>query len=289
MRIVRILGGIGNQMFQYAFYKKLEEIDNDVKIDCTGFENYRLHNGYELEKIFNIDAKYANLMEVKQISNISDNIFLKVIRKIFGGKENEFIENGLVYNPHLLTNKKIYYYDGYWQSYKYFQDIQNKIKNEFSFKNELDQLNLRYAERILKDNSVSIHIRRGDYISNKRAEKVLNNICTKEYYEKAVSEIYKRFECPTFYIFSDDMDWVKSNIYFGDNCTFVDWNNGKDSYKDMQLMSLCKHNIIANSSFSWWGAYLNSYDAKIVISPNKWTNDGKSNIDDIIPNKWIRV
>lgn len=156
----------------------------------------------------------------------------------------------------------------------------------------MNEKNQKILEKITQTNSVSIHVRRGDYYNNESAFKIHGNITTKKYYENALEFIKEKVKNPVFFVFSDEFEWVKKNLYFFSNygeVHIIDWNKGFDSYIDLQLMSNCKHNIIANSSFSWWAAWLNKNKNKIVISPKKWVNNINENKIDIIPNNWIKI
>ncbi|MDR3706244.1 MAG: alpha-1,2-fucosyltransferase [Paludibacteraceae bacterium] len=290
MNIVRINCGLGNQMFQYAFYRMLKEIDNNTKLDISEFKYRKHHNGYELESIFNINPCYATKKECDKIADISKSLFDEIRRDFLKIKKNSM--GNLIYesnySPHfnpILLQEKNTYFIGYWQTEKYFQPISKIIRKEFSFKKEIDPSNLLIKKQILNTNSVSIHIRRGDYLKKQRFEN-LGSVCNIDYYNRAIEQIKLKIESPHFFIFSDDMDWVKGNLKIP-NLTYVDLNHGKDSYKDMQLMSLCKHNIITNSSFSWWGAWLNANPQKTVIAPNIWFRDVA--MIDIIPETWTRL
>jgi hypothetical protein len=150
-------------------------------------------------------------------------------------------------------------------------------------------LRLRGLEikKIENNNSVSIHVRRGDFFKNKKRIQRYGNICTNSYYKKAINIIKHKINDPIFLVFSDDIDWAKQN-FTGSNFIFVDWNKGKSSYRDMHLMSLCKHNIIANSTFSWWGSWLNNNENKVVISPSKMNNKHKD-FSQLFPEKWVRI
>jgi hypothetical protein len=285
MIIVRIIGGLGNQMFQYALYRSLKEKGREVKMDLSGFANYGLHNGYELSSIFEVKESIASEHEIKMLSDSSEDFFNKAKRKLMGRKKSHFIQQEFRFLPQVIELENVYL-DGYWQSEKYFKDNKDAIKNDFQFKNTLDAHNQEIVNKMNQTNSVSIHVRRGDYISDSQAAKVHGGITTLAYYKKAIDMINDKVDHPVFFIFSDDIAWVRENIN-PQNSYFIDWNQGKDSYKDMQLMSSCKHNIIANSSFSWWGAWLNKNDSKIVVSPNKWFNT--KNAEDVIPDDWVKI
>lgn len=287
MAIVRIIGGLGNQMFQYAFYESMKERDKFCSIDISGFDDYKLHNGFEIERIFNVNPLYADEKKAKELMDCSNNIVSKIRRKLFGVKRTYYKEKYFDYDSKLFNiEEKNIYFDGYWQTEKYFKNVSNIIRENFKFKKELTDKNLDILSKILGSQSVSIHIRRGDYYSNPTAYKIYGNICEKEYYSKAINLIKSKVENPQFYIFSDDIEWAKNNLDL-DNSNYIDWNKADNSYIDMQLMSNCKHNIIANSTFSWWGAWLNNNENKIVIAPNKWFN-GKVT-QDIIPENWMKI
>lgn len=290
MNIVRINCGLGNQMFQYAFYRMLKQIDKDTKMDISEFKYRKHHNGYELEDIFNITPSYATKKECDQLADVSKRLWdeirrdlFKITKKTTGNLINES-DYGSYFHSSFLQKKNTYFI-GYWQTWKYFHPISDIIREEFSFKKELDKENLVFKEKIRNTNSVSIHIRRGDYIKKSRLDN-FGSICTLDYYKQAIEQIYSTAKDPHFFIFSDDIEWAKENIKLP-NTNYININKGKDSYKDMQLISLCKHNIIANSSFSWWGAWLNSNSEKIVLTPDIWFRD--VDMPDIIPNDWIKL
>ena len=193
------------------------------------------------------------------------------------------IEETMQYLPQMFKVDKDMYLFGYWNSYKYFEDIYNEVIEDFRFKNEFDDKNKKIQEKIEKCNSVSIHVRRGDYLDFD----IYKNICDKEYYEKAIKYISARVERPAFFIFSNDIMWCKKNLEIKD-ATYIEGNNGGNSYKDMQLMSLCKHNIIANSTFSTWGGYLNRNKDKIVCAPSLFLNL-PADQEDVFPPGWIKI
>lgn len=280
MKIVRIIGGLGNQMFQYAFLIALrEKFKQKIYVDISSFNGYKLHNGLELEKIFNIKLNIADPADIRRLSYYSNNyIKQRLCRRLLPNKKTEYIESSkknVIEN--VFINSGDCYYEGYWQNHKYFHDYYDIISKEFSFK--LDNLCIKNENIIefIKNSlnpTVSIHIRRGDYINNK----YFKDICNVDYYNKSINEVLNVFPNAFFLIFSNDINWCKNNIckiIYNNNIIFVDWNNTDKSYIDMYIMSLCRINIIANSSFSWWAAYLNKNKNKIVIAPDKWINNNK--------------
>lgn len=284
MKIVNLLGGLGNQMFQYALYLSLKEKGFETKVDVTQFENYKLHNGYELEEIFSVSPEYATYNEVKELSSIRrSEVCTKILRKFFHNKKTEYLERAThIFDQNVFLTEGDTYYQGYWQNEKYFKNIRNIILTEFNFQNHLSDNNSKILSEIKSTNSVSIHVRRGDYLHDSS----LNSICDVNYYTKAIKTIESKIVDPKYFIFSDDIVWCEQNFKIS-NCTFISWNKGNKSYVDMQLMSNCKHNIIANSSFSWWAAWLNNNENKIIITPDRWTN--KNKVEDIIPKTWIKI
>lgn len=245
-------GGLGNQMFQYAFLRGLIHNGMVAKADLSIFNCAKMHNGYELDKVFGIKDEVVSrkglcLMALKFLRTYGKGIFVST-------EEKEAV------NPLL--------YDGYWQNEKYFETCKKEIRNLFIFKN-IDEKNKDLAMTISSENSVSVHVRRGDYLGLASLE----GICTEDYYKKAVNIIISRIEKPVFYIFSNEPEWAESHFEdYGVRYFVINYNQGTDSYKDMYLMTQCRHHILANSSFSWWGAWLGQSKNPIVIAPKKWNN-----------------
>lgn len=269
MKIVKFLGGIGNQMFQYAFVLALIKSRHKVKIDILEYEFYNTHNGYELESIFNIELPTITPKEKKLYEPKRQRVGYRFLRIILNTNHAYLVENPeFTFSEKLLSSKKTQYLNGYWQHHKYVDFVEDKLRASLIFPNFDDIKNIELEEEIRNTpNTVSVHIRRGDYIQHP----TLGGICTKHYFEKAIDYINKKIANPKFIFFSNDIQWCKENFSL-ENAIYVDWNIGKHSYRDMQLMSLCAHNIIANSSFSWWGAWLNTNPSKIVIAPKTWIN-----------------
>ena len=276
MKIVQILGGLGNQMFQYAFLTALRESSKDeVLMDTSLFDTYPLHNGFELDKIFKITAEKATDAEVHKVYwpffthsyRVS-----QLYRNYMPQLKTECREDKhCIYNEDILKYNGDIYYDGYWQNYKYFDKHIDVVRREFEYIKPLSGMNLEFSGVLNNKMVCSLHIRRGDYLK----DKLYTGLCGIDYYIKSINDVLSKFDDITFAIFSNDLIWCKDNIYpiiGSNNIIEVDWNRGADSYNDMRLMSLCPINIIANSSFSWWAAYLNSNDNKAVYAPEKWVN-----------------
>ncbi|MDH6309842.1 hypothetical protein M2451_002213 [Dysgonomonas sp. PFB1-18] len=284
-------GGLGNQMFQYAAAKALaKRLDTSLRIDTYSLtkKTQATARAYELD-IFNIDVPLVSSLRGKCLIKLRP--YVQQHRAFF--QKFGFLTDtyAILYQPVIETMKGNITMSGYFQNERYFNNIASDIRRDFTFRKPLADSNLSLSERLKRINSVSVHIRRGDYLSNKSAS--ANFItCDSCYYEKAIKAIAENVKTPEFFVFSDDHDRVRGNISFaGYPVTFIDWNKGSDSYIDMQLMSLCKHNIIANSSFSWWGAWLNANTEKIVIAPEKWFQDNKKNalLDNFYPEGWRKM
>lgn len=291
MIIVKLIGGLGNQMFQYALGRQLAKKNNaELKIDIEGFKNYGLRK-YDL-KYFNIQENVATPDDLSKVFSPSDGLlqkFGKQIRvKFSNAREIDYIrENSYNFQPDILNLGDNTYLDGYWQNEKYFADIKNVIKKEFTVKTQPDQINESFLEKIEACESVSIHIRRGDYVSNQTTAQV-HGFLGLGYYQKAIKFMLDTIEGPEFFVFTDEPEWAKRNIKNDVKITFIEHNSTKN-YEDLRLLSNCRHHIIANSTFSWWGAWLSPNTEKIVIAPKKWFNTDKLNADDLILDSWHRL
>jgi hypothetical protein len=289
MIIVNAKGGLGNQMFQYAIARAYaEKYSTEFKLDIRSLGSVSVY-GYELERVFNIDESIAKSKDLLKVLSFAKNKYIyKIISKLnkwIKINKNILIEEKLKYDQKLMLRTGNLYLDGYWQSHKYFIDYLDKIKQDFNFKNELSELNIELKDKIHNSNSVSIHVRRGDYIANNN---LINFACPLEYYTKSMDLISKEVENPSYFVFSDDINWARSNIKSTEKIYFIDINIGRNSYIDMQLMSYCCHHIIANSTFSWWGAMLSKNSTGIKIMPKKWFKD-EGIEHDIHPNGWLLV
>jgi hypothetical protein len=275
MKIVRVIGGLGNQMFQYAFYMALKhnEPAETVRLDCSQFHGYSVHNGLEINRVFGIEINQASFIQLMKVTRPTYNYKSACWLRRHGFRRNtEYIEgvSGYYYDE-VLRMKGNMYFEGYWQNSKYFDSFADEVRDAFRFKKPLEGNNLEVAHKEEINNSVGIHVRRGDFLNQAH----LVGICELPYYEKAICEIKNKVQNPEFFIYSNDIKWCEENLLplIGDcGHTFVEGNTGGNSYVDMQLMSLCRHLIIANSSFSWWGAYLNVNKDKIVIAPSEWSH-----------------
>ena len=293
MIIVKIIGGLGNQMFQYAAGRRLSLLHQvPLKLDIGAFEHYELHR-YSLSP-FRIQEELATPGDVAQVRGTSkrglDRIVFRLSQKLKPYyKRSIFAESTLSpFDSNIIKTPEHVYLDGYWQSEKYFVDIEDVIRREFAVKYEQDRQSREIAEQIANTQSVSIHVRRDDYVSNPKTRRV-HGVCNQDYYKQCVSLIAKRITNPHFFVFSDDPGWVTDNLRLDYPTTFVTHNDATKNYEDLRLMSMCKHNIIANSSFSWWAAWLNANPDKIVLAPRRWFNDSSLDTRDLLPEDWIKV
>lgn len=291
MVVSHILGGIGNQMFQYAAGRALSLANGQqLLLDLHDFPNYRLHHGFELNRVFNVHAEGISSSVLRELLGWrAAPLAKRVLRRpqfawLRGGKFTA--EPHFHYWPGFDDLRGDRYLYGYWQSEKYFGRFADTIRRDFTFREPLDAKNAALATEMAGTQSVSLHIRRGDYVSNPKNSKLLE-VCSLDYYREAIAHIAARVGSPVFYVFSDDMDWVRQNLPLDFPCVYVDHNRGTESYRDMQLMSLCRHNVIANSSFSWWGAWLNADPKKMVVAPRNWFRNGNNDAD-LIPDSWVR-
>ena len=293
MVIVKLVGGLGNQLFQYAAARRLSVLhQTTLKLDITPFEYYKLHR-YSLSP-FRIQEVFATPEEIAEVKGTSKKRLAKRAFR-WSQKLKPYYRRSIfrelhpgIFDPNIVKTPKHVYLDGYWQSEKYFVDIEDVIRREFTVKVEQDPQSREIAEQIANTQSMSIHVRRGDYVSNSETRRV-HGVCGLDYYKQCVSLIAEKITYPHFFVFSDDPGWVTENLRIDYPTTFVTHNDATRNYEDLRLMSQCKHHITANSSFSWWGAWLCTNPEKIVLTPQKWLNIPDYNLQDLIPASWIRV
>ena len=279
MATVKIVGGLGNQMFQYAYAKTLQQKGYDINIEVSAYKRYKLHGGYQLDK-YNISLPAVN----KQY------YLVKVLNKLGFGVSGIIKEESFLFDKKLFNISDNHFIEGYFQSEKYFLHIRDELIKDFIIKGDMSQYT-KYIESLIlsEEITVSLHVRRGDYISD-ISSNAIHGTCDLEYYRKSIELVNDKFKDIKYFIFSDDIDWVEVNLKI-DNAVYINSIDKRIPHEDIYLMSLCNHNIIANSSFSWWGAWLNSNSKKLVIAPQKWFRDKKMDIQskDIVPTSWIKV
>jgi hypothetical protein len=273
-----MIGGLGNQMFIYAFYLHMKKHYMNTRIDLSDMVHYHVHHGYEMNQVFNLPHTefYIN----RPLKKVLEFLLFK---KIYERKQEP--SNLDPYDKKYLW--PLLYFKGFYQSERFFSDMKDEIRKVFSFNFSLinDKTQSILQQIDADENAVSVHIRRGDYLEPKHW-KTTGSVCQLPYYLNAISEIKQRIAQPSFYVFSDDIGWVKDNLPL-EKAVFVDWNKGKESWQDMMLMSHCRNHIICNSTFSWWGAWLNPHEDKIVIVPCRWFQHCET--PNIYPAGWIKV
>lgn len=291
---IRLMGGLGNQMFQYAIARRLaHDRHTTLAMDMVFFDNITevdTPREYELD-CFKIQENFLK-SSMRPIDNESRYSGAKgklrlVKDRLHGKAWNIYKEKHHNFDPEALQVPNNTYLIGFWQTEDYFKDIRDVLLKDFNIKTPATGQNKKILEEIASTNSVSIHVRRGDYISNTNANK-FHGTKGKAYYDAALKQIIKKRALnPTLFIFSDDPEWCKKNLKFPYKTVYVEGN--KKGFEDMRLMMNCKHNIIANSSFSWWAGWLNRNPNKVVVAPKQWFNDLSVNTSDIIPSSWIKI
>ena len=291
MIISKFYGGLGNQMFQYATGRALAlRHQTELVADSRPFRTYNLH-------AYLIDRFNTVMIDASKV-DLGGRVLPPEKRGVFGssvwvlrnrGRLKYFREQSLLYDPAFESLGDETYLHGYWQSERYFRNIGSLLREELTRPEPVDAVNLKFMEDMKSVLAVSLHIRRGDYVSNSKTLKV-HGTCPLEYYYKAAACIAERTQqSPVFFIFSDDPGWTRENLKLPHEMHFVSHNDVSDPWLDLQLMRTCQHHIIANSSFSWWGAWLNASPQKIVVAPLRWFADPGKDDRDIVPETWIRL
>lgn len=278
MIYTRFHGRTGNQMFQYAVGRALAKRRG---VGLVVDDRLALARGEKsLSRIFDLHrAEPARMPPSKH-----DRPLAYTLWRHFGSKPKYWREKGLGFDPAVLAAPDETYLHGYWQSEKYFADAAEQIRADFAFPPP-EGRNAELAEQIAGGLSVSLHLRRGDYVSN-----ASHVICGQAYYDAALAELLPQLDGePVIYVFSDEPDWARENLKLPGKPVFVDHNGADADYEDMRLMSLCRHNVIANSSFSWWGAWLNATPGKRVMAPSRWFGKAELSNPDIIPDGWQKI
>ncbi|HXY18120.1 MAG TPA: alpha-1,2-fucosyltransferase [Candidatus Nitrosopolaris sp.] len=295
MIITKLEGGHSNQLFQYAAARRLSNhLGVELFIDKWWFENVVNVDSprfYELGG-YNFPQRFINRSEFALVEDKPENLKAKLY-KLTKGRAKPRIrhvrqrDNG--FNKEVLALSDNVYLDGWWQSEKYFKDIRSILLKEIEPKTKPNVKNAKWLNQIQNSNSVSLHVRRGDYVENKLTNK-FHGVVAPAYYQKALAYLAKKVGQKDFklFVFSNDIRWCKENLKFDYPTIFIDGNN--PGAEDMRLMKHCKHHVLANSSFSWWGAWLNQNPDKVVIAPKVWFQDKQANREtDIVPSDWIRI
>ena len=269
MIIIKMNGGLGNQLQQYALYEKMKSLGKEVKLDISWFgKDYgkALKRELELDYFPKVNYETCSALELKQVGERS------VLRKVL---EKLHLTDSKLYIEHQMYDERIFQMDhkvleGYWACEAYYEDILPLLQKKLQFPVSNNPKNHKMKEKMDSCNAVSIHLRRGDYLTLEN-NRMFGGICTEEYYEQALAYVKERVQDASFFVFSDDPAYAREK-YKGEEYTVVDINHGRDSFFDVYLMSCCKHHICANSTFSFWGARLNPDCEKIMVRPLKQKN-----------------
>lgn len=279
MRLIKMTGGLGNQMFIYALYLRMKSRYVRTRIDLSDMAHYHDHYGYELHRIFHLPHDEVTLPQWLK----------KTVEFLFFRTILERHEKGSLRHYDGPVHWPLVYYKGFYQNLMYFHGHEKEIREAFCF--DIEKASGRNRQLIARldaeKNSVALHVRRGDYLNPKFYNQI-GRVCQIPYYRHAIEEVSHLVHEARFYVFSEDVDWVRDNLPLPEDTVFVDWNKGLDSWQDMMLMSHCHHNVICNSTFSWWAAWLNNHSGKLVICPDNWfANDGGKVA--LYPDNWIRI
>lgn len=289
MIVVRLCGGLGNQFFQYAAGRRLAHArQTDLVLDLSWYHNTPSSNTprvYELDH-YNIQARLPVGMELFWCSLHQGRVLGRL--PFFPRRWRHRRERAFEFDPAVLALPDNVYLDGYWQSHKYFADVADLIRHELVPWVPMGKADQAVARQMgASEDAVSLHVRRGDYVSNPATAKV-HGVCGPQYYAQAIAYLAGRLHQPHFFVFSDDMAWAREHLAIPGAVTYVDHNDADTAYQDMRLMSLCRHHIIANSSFSWWGAWLSAQAGQTVVAPRVWFADQR-NTRDLAPEQWVRL
>ena len=288
MIVTRLKGGLGNQMFQYAAGRRLAlTVDTDLVVDLSWLYGDGRHattpHVYELGA-FRIEGRlsYASLAP-RALA------WRRPRTRMRGGRRTGLIRQrtDLKFDPAVLGAANGTYLDGYWQSADYFSDVEARLRRDFEFAEPPDPVNAHWLARIGSDNAVSLHVRRGDYVTSASAAATMGAV-PMEYYRTAITDISERLDRPSFYVFSDDIDFCRAALSCPRDLLYVDVNDSAHGVDDMRLMSACKHHIIANSSFSWWAAWLSCSAGRIVYAPRQWFKSASLDSSRVVPAGWVR-
>jgi hypothetical protein len=290
MVVVQVVGGLGNQLFQYSLGRCLAERNRTrLKLDTSAFAGYPLRR-FVLEHFF-IEADVLSGEELQQLGRTpsSRRSLHQAMDWLLRRQTLPIIkERSFRFQPEVLQAKAPCYLEGYWQSPKYFAPIESLIRKEVTVREPLTGENRRVADGISATCAVSLHVRRGDYISNEVTNRY-HGICGPGYFYAAEDFLRTHLGEFVLFIFSDDPTWVAENLRFASPTVVVRHNDVEQDYEDLRLMTLCRHHIISNSTFSWWGAWLCQHPQKIVVAPKQWFREATHGTEDLIPSDWIRL
>ena len=283
MRLIKMIGGLGNQMFIYAFYLQMKKRFPNTKIDLSDMMDYHVHNGYEINRIFKLPVPVDEFCISSKWKKVIEFFFCKTVLE---RKQN--LETMEAFTRSYVW--PLVYFKGFYQSERFFADVRDEVRQAFTFNvdmiSRLTKASLRWIDR--EKAACSIHVRRGDYLQPKYWENA-GSVCTLDYYRNAIARVRELYPDVYFFIFSDDLEWVRENLPFTDEeGLYMDGNERpEDSWQDMMMMSHCRIHIICNSTFSWWGAYLSDKPGKLVLAPERWFRHTETPY--IYPEGWVKI
>jgi hypothetical protein len=289
LTVVRVYGGLGNQLFQYATGRRVAVAnDSALKLDLGWFAG-NTDRRYALAP-FRIAAAPATRDDISLFlgRRPQDRLRRQWARLVLGARPRRVRPRSTRFEPSILALRGCVYLDGYWQSERYFSDIRRLIREELTVKTELAGRNAAVAAEIRSTHAVSVHVRRGDYVSRPETAAV-HGTCPLDYYDAAAARVVRSVPDARFFVFSDEPAWAAENLRLARAMTVVDHNGPGSEHEDLRLMTLCRHHIIANSSFSWWGAWLCDHPDKTVIAPKRWFRTDELDPTDIVPQEWERL
>jgi len=285
--LVRLYGGIGNQLFQYAAARRLAyKHKTDLKLDITAYREYKIRK-YSLN-VFNIKECIASPDEIERFRSVPKIIKIDGRYYMEKKKERVVVEKHFHFDPEILELPDNVYLTGYWQSEKYFKDIEDIIRQEFSIKPPQTEKDKEILKLIKATQSVALCVRRGELVTNVAFYEAFG-FCKLDYYHRCISYISRIIPSAHFFVFSDDFSWAKKYLPTDFPMTFVDHIESSRSHENLRLMSNCRHYIISNTTFGWWGAWLNRDRKKIVCVPKKWFKGFKGNTKDLFPAGWVKI
>ncbi len=289
MQIVKVMGGMGNQMFAYAFALRLRRLGRQVSLDTSWHDRHKAHNGWELSRLFDLDIPECDAQARDRLADLSEDLASRLRRKVFGTKRGHVVEQGPGYDPRFLTVTGDAYLDGYWQSPLYHEGVQDEIEETFAFPGDLEASSLEALDAARGRTLIGVHVRRGDYLDST----ALGGVCGEGYYRHAIEALSQDARDPVVFFLSDDLDWCRERLGREHDSVYVDWNRGIESWRDMRLMTKLDRLAISNSSFGWWAARLSRRKAGglgvKVIAPDRWYGGRHPDNRDIALLGWIRL
>lgn len=289
MIIIKLKGGLGNQMFQYAAAKALaNHLNTDLKLDLSFYQEQKTtYRAYELG-CFKLAPQIAPPREIRSLKRSGQWKLSNLLNRTRSESKCCYKEASLKFDPAFFELSDPTHLEGYFQCEKYFSNSRETLLDEFSFTKPPSKINQELLNQIQNTNAVALHIRRGDYVKDANANKV-HGTCSMAYYQSAIEHMQEHISNPTFYIFSDEPDWAENNLPIHAPKIIVKHNPPDQGTEDLRLMINCKHSITANSSFSWWGAWLSQSPSKTVVAPKRWFASPTLRDYDITPQTWITI